>query len=206
MGWRLVPLVGLVLFVGVGFVWRTWLQTRRYGGTGIVLFRSGRRGQDLREALFLLLMALTFAQGIAAAVAPEWIAALGVLGPEAAARCRLLGAVLLCGATVLMAVAQLDLGASWRIGIEEGARPGLVTSGLYAICRNPIFLFMLLALAGFALLVPTWVSLAVLVAGVAATRRHVHEEEVYLEQTYGEAYRAYARRVGRFVPGLGRAP
>jgi protein-S-isoprenylcysteine O-methyltransferase Ste14 len=28
-------------------------------------------------------------------------------------------------------------------------------------------------------------------------------EEAYLIRTYGDAYRAYARQVGRFVPGLG---
>ena len=29
-------------------------------------------------------------------------------------------------------------------------------------------------------------------------------EEPYLLRTHGDAYRAYASRVGRFVPGIGR--
>jgi protein-S-isoprenylcysteine O-methyltransferase Ste14 len=28
-------------------------------------------------------------------------------------------------------------------------------------------------------------------------------EEAYLARVYGDAYRAYARRVGRFLPGIG---
>ena len=40
------------------------------------------------------------------------------------------------GGLVLMVTAQLHLGASWRIGIEAGARPGLVTGGLYAVSRD----------------------------------------------------------------------
>jgi protein-S-isoprenylcysteine O-methyltransferase Ste14 len=204
VSWRLVPLACFVLFVGVGFVWRTWIQMRRYGGAGIVLFRSGRRAQDLREALFVVLIALVTIEVVLAAVAPDALAALGPVSDETASVLQPLGATLVVLATVLMAVAQLDLGASWRIGIDEGARPGLVTGGLYRFCRNPIFLFMLIALAGFALLLPNWLSFAVLVGGVLGIRRHVQDEESYLTRTYGDEYRAYARRVGRFVPGVGR--
>lgn len=204
MTWRAIPLVGLVLFVGLGFGWRTWWQVRHYGGSGIVLFRSGRRGQDLREALFVLLVVALAAEAVLVAVAPGTLAGLTAVPPATAAAVRPLGAALLLLATGLMLVAQLDLGASWRIGIEEEARPGLVTSGFYGFCRNPIFLFMLMALAGFTLLVPTWPSVALLVCGVVGVRLHVVEEEAYLGRSYGESYRRYARRVGRFVPWAGR--
>jgi protein-S-isoprenylcysteine O-methyltransferase Ste14 len=103
-----------------------------------------------------------------------------------------------------MVLAQLHLGASWRIGIDEGACPGLVTGGLYRFCRNPIFFGMFLAVAGLAVLQPTWLSAVAVVGAVAAVRAQVLEEESYLLTTYGDAYRAYARRVGRFAPGLGR--
>jgi len=107
---------------------------------------------------------------------------------------------------VLMVTAQLGLGASWRIGIEEGARPGLVTDGLYRYSRNPIYLAFFITMLGFTLLIPTGLSLALLAGTYFGTRRQIAAEEDYLERTYGEAYRAYARRVGRFVPGIGRRP
>jgi protein-S-isoprenylcysteine O-methyltransferase Ste14 len=103
-----------------------------------------------------------------------------------------------------MVAAQLDLGASWRVGIDEGARPGLVTDGLYRFTRNPIFLAMLLALTGFTLLVPTWLSAGTLVVAFLGIRQQVGEEEAWLARAYGDDYRRYAARVGRFVPGLGR--
>jgi protein-S-isoprenylcysteine O-methyltransferase Ste14 len=204
VSWRLVPLAGFVLFVGVGFGWRTWVQMRRYGSAGIVVFRSGRRAQDLREALFVVLVTLIAAEAVLAAVAPGALAALGGVPESVAAMLRPAGAVLVVGATVLMAVAQLDLGASWRIGIDEGARPGLVTGGLYRFCRNPIFLFMLIALVGFALLLPNWLSVALVAGGIVGVRQHVRDEEAYLTRSYADGYRAYARRVGRFVPWIGR--
>ncbi len=204
MPWRFVPLAGFVLFVGLGFGWRSWLQARRYGSAGIVMFRSGRAMQTFRETLFLVLVVAIAGECVLAAVAPAALAPLGTLPGAVAATLRPVGAVLVFGATVFMVVAQLDLGASWRIGIDEGARPGLVTGGLYRVCRNPIFLFMLTALVGFALLLPNWLSLVLVVGGIAGVRGHVGDEEAYLTRTYGEHYRAYARRVGRFLPGVGR--
>jgi protein-S-isoprenylcysteine O-methyltransferase Ste14 len=201
--WRWLPLLGVLVFVGVGFGWRTWWQLRRHGSSGIVLFRSGRAGQTLREGLLVIMFLLLVGEAVRAARAPE---ALGVLPPAIDAVARPIGAILLLGATGLMVVAQMDLGASWRIGIDEGARPGLVCTGLYRFCRNPIFLFMLVALAGFALLVPTFLSFVLLIGGFIGLRQHALEEERYLERTYGAPYRDYARRVGRFLPWMGRRP
>jgi protein-S-isoprenylcysteine O-methyltransferase Ste14 len=204
--WRFVPLLGFLLFVGLGFGWRSWLQAQRYGSTGIVTFRSGRAAQNAREALFVVLVLAVAGEVLLAAFAPASLAALGTVPAPLAAVLRPVGAALVLVATMMMVVAQLDLGASWRIGIDEGARPGLVTDGLYRFCRNPIFLFMLTALAGFALLLPNWLSLVLVVGGAVGVRGHVGDEEAYLTRTYGDAYRRYARRVGRFLPGIGRLP
>jgi protein-S-isoprenylcysteine O-methyltransferase Ste14 len=102
-----------------------------------------------------------------------------------------------------MAAAQLNLGKSWRIGIDEGAAPGLVIGGLYRVSRNPIFLGMFASLAGLAILLPTAASVAMLVLAIGCVRAQVLEEEAYLLRTYGAEYRAFAGRVGRFVPGVG---
>ena len=204
MSWRVVPLLGVIVFVGLGFGWRSWLQVRRHGSTGIVMFRSGRLAQNLREGLFIVLTGAIAVEAVLAAVAPATLARLGTLPDAAVALLRPVGLGLVLLATALMVVAQLDLGASWRIGIEEGARPGLVTDGLYQFCRNPIFLFMLAALVGFGLLLPNWLSLVLVLGGIAGVRQHVRDEEAYLTRSYGDVYRGYARRVGRFLPAIGR--
>jgi len=199
-----VPLIAVLVFYGLGFGWRTWVQLRRYGSSGIVLFRSGRLGQHLREALFVVLAVALLAEAALAAVAPRRLPGLVPLAPATAAVLRATGTVMVLGATALMLAAQLDLGASWRVGIDEGARPGLVTGGLYRYSRNPIYVAMLTALLGFALLLPSWISLGLLIGAGLGIRRHVRDEEAYLARTYGEEYRRYAARVGRFVPGVGR--
>jgi len=199
-----LPLIAVLAFYGLGFGWRAWVQLRRYGSSGIVLFRSGRPGQHLREALFVVLAVALLAEAALAAVAPRRLPGLVPLAPATVAVLRATGTVMVLAATALMLAAQLDLGASWRVGIDEGARPGLVTGGLYRYSRNPIYVAMLTALLGFALLLPSWISLGLLVGAGLGIRRHVRDEEAYLARTYGEEYRRYAARVGRFVPGVGR--
>jgi protein-S-isoprenylcysteine O-methyltransferase Ste14 len=189
------PLAGIVLFLGVGIGWRSWLQARRYGSSGFLLFQSGRPSQHVRDALGVVLGAGLLGQALVAALAPY---------PTPSAGQRAIGVTLLFGGVVFLVTSQLNLGASWRIGIEEGARPGLVTDGIYAFCRNPIYLAMLITITGYGLLIPTRLSLAMLVGAFIGIRRQVFAEEAYLIRTYGDAFRAYASRVGRFLPGVGR--
>jgi protein-S-isoprenylcysteine O-methyltransferase Ste14 len=198
---RALPLVMTLAFVALGIGWRSWLHRRRYGSTGFALFGGASRLRRARNALLLPFAIVLFAQAAAAlfdralvvpidarALAPEW---------------QIAGAVV-CGlALALMLGAQVRLGASWRIGIEEGARPGLVTGGMYRWCRNPIYAWWMLWMIGYVLLLPTWLSILGVLAWMSTMRVAVLDEERYLLATYGDEYRTYASRVGRFVPGVG---
>jgi protein-S-isoprenylcysteine O-methyltransferase Ste14 len=100
--------------------------------------------------------------------------------------------------------AQLTMGSSWRIGVDQSERTHLVTDGIFSVVRNPIFSFMLLCGLGLVLLLPS--AFALLALALIGTGIEVHVrvvEEPYLERTHGAAYRAYAARVGRFVPAVG---
>lgn len=102
-------------------------------------------------------------------------------------------------------IAQLAMGRSWRIGVDESEKTDLVTIGPFAVVRNPIFSAMFLTFPGLALMVPNAVALAGFVALVIAVELQVRfVEEPYLLRTHGGDYAGYASRVGRFVPGFGR--
>jgi protein-S-isoprenylcysteine O-methyltransferase Ste14 len=196
-----LPLIGVLMFLAVGLVWRPWLHYRRTGKSGFVLFQSVRAGQVFRDGVFVFVMVAAVAQAVVTLVRPDWLAGMTVPLPVAV---RVgLGVVVTVGGIALMAAAQLNLGKSWRIGIDEGAAPGLVIGGLYRVSRNPIFLGMFASLAGLAILLPTAASVAMLVLAIGCVRAQVLEEEAYLLRTYGAEYRAFAGRVGRFVPGVG---
>ena len=97
-----------------------------------------------------------------------------------------------------------DMGASWRIGINEKEKTNLVREGIYRRVRHPIYLFQTLILAGNALIFPTLFSvflvfLHFLLAWIKAT-----DEEAYLLRTLGDDYRRYQNETGRFFPKLGK--
>src|SRR5262249_3120964 len=155
MIWRVLPLAGAVLLVGIPLCWRPWLHYRRHGSWGIALFRSRRPGPLGRGGLAVVAFLLLLGQGFAAAAWPASIAPLGAASALSLAVRRAVGALLLLGGLSFLVAAQLDLGASWRIGIEEDARPGLRTGGLYSGCRNPIYVGLRVTLAGYAPPLPT---------------------------------------------------
>lgn len=56
--------------------------------------------------------------------------------------------------------AQLSLGDSWRIGIDEAERTPLITAGAFRVVRNPVFTAVIVAFLGMALMVPNPVAVA----------------------------------------------
>ena len=100
--------------------------------------------------------------------------------------------------------AQLAMGASWRIGVDESERTELVTHGPFALTRNPIYSGVIPLVAGLTLLAPNPVAIAAFAALLVSLEIQVRlVEEPYLLREHDPAYREYASRVGRFVPGVG---
>ena len=198
-GWLALALYGIYLAVAFGL--RTWLQLRRTGESGFKGI-SGRPGS--LEWTAGVLFGVAIAVGVAAPVldvadALEPIDALDSAGVRGA------GVALFAIGLAATLYAQIAMGASWRIGVDEQERTELVTSGPFAVVRNPIFSAMLPTSVGLALVVPNVVALAGVGALFLALEIQVRlVEEPYLARVHGERYLDYAARVGRFVPGLGR--
>lgn len=91
------------------------------------------------------------------------------------------------------------MGKSWRIGIDAGAAPPLVRTGLFAISRNPIFLGMRVSLLGLFLVLPNAVTLAVLLVAETLIQVQVRLEEEHLQRVHGTAYATYRRSARRWL-------
>ena len=189
--------VGLML----AFVLRSAVQWRRTGDTGLRL-DAGPVGSRGWWAKLLFVAALM----LGAAGPAAGLAGLDPVPVLDRASVRTIGLVVACVGLVATLLAQLNMGTSWRVGVDPAETTELVTGAAFAAVRNPIFTAMCATSLGLALMVPNVVSLAaaaVLVASVQVQVRAV--EEPYLRRIHGAAYEVYAARVGRFVPGVGTA-
>jgi uncharacterized membrane protein len=79
----------------------------------------------------------------------------------------------------------------------------LITSGPYAMCRNPLYFFSLIGVVGVALVTETLSLPLVLFAGfVFYYPSVVLGEERRLASLHGQAFEEYCRRTPRFFPSL----
>lgn len=188
--------VALVVLFGV----RSWIQLRRTGSTGFI----GISGTPADAGWW---GGVLFAAAMVLGLAGPLLAVADVVTADPPAAVQIAGLVLALAGFAATLAAQTGMGASWRIGVDPAERTDLVTNGVFAHVRNPIFTAMAAAQAGVVLMVPTWISVLALVALVAAVQLQVRAvEEPYLRSVHGGAYAAYAARAGRFLPGIGRLP
>jgi len=201
---RFAPLAGIVSLLLIGVVWRSWLQRRRYGTWGVVHFGLGEPTQAALAGGLILAFVLLAGQAFEAALHPATVHLQMRSSPQGVLILSTLGVMALVGGLALLVVAQLQMGSSWRIGIDESATTALIDTGLFRFCRNPIYLALLVVITGYVALLPTSMSLIVWAAAYLGIRLQIGAEETYLQRTYGEAYHVYAHRVGRLLPAIGR--
>ncbi len=96
--------------------------------------------------------------------------------------------------------AQIKMGASWRVGIDEKVETELVTTGLYGFIRNPTYLGLFLLNLGVWLVWPTWTIFLLNVLFFLFLEIQVRCEEDYLSGVHGEQYNDYKKRTKRYVP------
>ena len=96
-------------------------------------------------------------------------------------------------------VAQVQMSNSWRVGIDHSARTELKTNGLFSISRNPVFLGMLVTLAGIFFILPNAITLLVATVSVMLFQVQVRLEEEYLSNIHADKYITYCKKVRRWI-------
>jgi protein-S-isoprenylcysteine O-methyltransferase Ste14 len=188
-----VVVAAWLVYVAVAFVLRTWLQIRGTGSSGLAGVR-----RDASAVERVAGVALVGAFGVA--LVGPFIGRPWLVGPVWPA----VGLGLVVSGTIATLGAQLAMKSSWRVGVDPTARTELVTDGPYRVVRNPIFTAMIFVGLGLALMYPTpaaSIAPVLLIVGLELQVRLV--EEPYLRRVHGEKYLDWARKTGRFVPGLG---
>jgi protein-S-isoprenylcysteine O-methyltransferase Ste14 len=195
-----VALALLAVFGLLGFVWRAWLAHRRTGSSGL---RGMSGGMGSAEWV----AGLGFVMALVIVVIGPLLQLFGVIAPVRVLQAQWIqvaGIAVAVLGIVLTVWAQLDMGESWRVGVDQSETTALVRTGVFGRVRNPIYSAMLAFDLGIALVTPNFVTLAGLAVAVAALELQVRGvEEPYLLSKHGQAYRGYTASVGRFIPGVG---
>ena len=128
---------------------------------------------------------------------PAWVAWGRIDLPEWA---RWLGIIMGIVAVCLCYWIFSSLGTNVTPTVVTRKAHTLVTGGPYRWVRHPLYVMGIIAFLGFALIAENWwIALAGLLAfGILAIR--TQKEEAQLIERFGDEYRAYMKRTGRYLP------
>ena len=174
----------------------------RKRGLNVFASDSQRRPQqiaiDAAMALCLILWSYETSVNVWPALRPplwpEWLQKTLFSTPFS----ELAGALLIVTALFVYAVALRDLGLSWRLGIDRNAPGPLVTRGIYAWSRHPIYAAFDLIFLGSFLLQGTFAFLLLTLAIIPLLHAIMLREERFLLSALGEQYQHYKIRVPRY--------
>jgi protein-S-isoprenylcysteine O-methyltransferase Ste14 len=113
-----------------------------------------------------------------------------------------------------VAIATLSVVSTWWVfrtlglNVTRTSKPRdtatLVTSGPYRFVRHPFYVNVALAFGSLSLVTRSWWFVVWIGLALALLAVRTRREEANLEARFGDAWRAYAARTGRFVPRLAR--
>lgn len=110
-----------------------------------------------------------------------------------------IGVALCLLAIILFSWGMISFGKSFRVGIDIDKPGGLVSTGAFAISRNPLYVAFFMVLTGVFLIFPTWIFFVYFVAGLWLIDRQVCLEENTLRSIYGKEYDDYCNKVRRYI-------
>jgi protein-S-isoprenylcysteine O-methyltransferase Ste14 len=189
--WFFVTIFASILTISGYFRYRA-----RQSGEAIPRGREGKRAM-LTRVLFAAPLYLPI---LAYMLNPAWMAWSSILLP---AGLRWLGAAVGLGAVPLVYWVVSSIGNNISETFLTKEKHVLVTHGPYRWVRHPLYSSATIALVSLSTLAANWFMLAMAcVAFIGMAALVVPREEAELIRKFGDEYREYVRRTGRFAPRL----
>ena len=195
---RLAFVILLVALLAMRFYFM--IKVRRSGGrltpNKDAIAREGGRGVLLfRVAVFFLLVAFL----VMYIIGMLWIDRFSFPLPDGL---RWAGFTLGILSVVFWTWTQVTLDTRWSAQLQLRQEHQLVTTGPYARIRHPLYAAMFGWALAVALLTANWIFVAFAVLSIAGTLVRIPKEEQMMLETFGDDYKAYMQRTGRFFPRL----
>ena len=196
---RVVPLA-LVAAFGVLTAFRA---LRVYRTTGVNPIKVGGKSDDPMQAVTDRILKASIAAagfvGATCAFAPGWKPYLVPIPWLEQGALQAAGAALGAAAIGWIGIAQYQMAASFRIGVDRSEKTALVRRGLYSLSRNPIYLGVAAFVSAFFLTAPNALTFGMTVAAFIGIAIQARLEEQYLLGKHPEEYRAYRSAVRRWL-------
>lgn len=192
-----LPIYFLIYFAFAFFLptYRVWKRTKH----NPLVFGKSDNAHDYIGKVFKLLMASIFIVVLLQAIFPNFTSYLLPIVWLERNEIQIAGIVLLVLSLLWTITAQIQMGNSWRIGIDEEKKTELVSTGVFRFSRNPIFLGMIITLLGLFLAFPNAFTLVILIVGFVLIQIQVRLEEEFLTKTHGEEYPKYQIQTRRWL-------
>jgi len=191
-----LPIITLLIF-GLSFIWSS---LRVYKQTGINPMRFGQEdnAHDYIGKAMKIIIALLFITVFIYAFNWNYAYLMPVWYLESPAF-AFSGLILLHISLVWIVYAQLNMGKSWRIGLDTAHKTELITTGVFSLSRNPIFLGMLCCMMGIFLIIPNMLTFCILLVAYFVIQIQVRLEEEFLTTQHGSSYLSYKNKVRRWL-------
>lgn len=188
--------VYFIIYFGMAFIGKSWLVAKKINKSPLVLPKDdsaygliGRYFKLTLIALFIYVLVYAFTDK-------------GLFLPISYIENNIFkytGVGMLIVSLIWTIVAQNHMEDSWRIGIDEENKTRLITTGLFSVSRNPIFLGMIVSLGGLFLSTPNALTLVFLILGYVLIQIQIRLEEEFLIRQHGEEYILYQQKTNRLI-------
>lgn len=197
--WDWFQIASLILFLLILTAKAVFLRTK--AGVNPIAIGRGKKGFQLVFEIYAFLgLAVWMIEIMLRAlktpfrVLPSWIDVQLIDSPAA----KVAGMLLVLLGFTIFTWAFYSFGNSWRVGFDTKTPGALVTSGIFALSRNPIYLFLDLWFVGVFLINGTLVFLVFALLALAHLHYQILREEKFLDELYGQPYQDYRSRTARY--------
>jgi protein-S-isoprenylcysteine O-methyltransferase Ste14 len=112
---------------------------------------------------------------------------------------KITGCILIAFGLVIFILSLISFGKSWRVGIDKENPGSLVTTGIFSITRNPIFVFLDLYFVSTWLIYSNLFFLISSIIIIIGIHYQILQEEKFLLTKYGKEYENYKMKVRRYI-------
>ena len=112
---------------------------------------------------------------------------------------KTIGSIMIILALTLFTLTLLHFKSSLRFGLDENNQGKLITSGVFAISRNPFFLSLDLYFLGVAFVLPNLFLIGFAILSIISIHFFILKEEKFMLKVYGNEYEKYKQQAKRYI-------